>query len=213
MKGGASWHRLSLFTCYNLIHVINGLLGCIRSIYEPVGIFLDGLAPALQIGCRVVILGSDAELTAEESRAKLGHDFLLGVADPHCVRLLGLSAHCLARTVYQLMEAGSHISLGAFELLTGRNLDKVTAGAIISTSFSRLGGAFMLHRDPRLFCKGRYKGFCILQRLVVAGDDLPFTLQPLCLGFDLKHVVEFEESIAVIRIIVCFCRAFLDLVP
>ena len=99
-KGGADWHRLSLFTCYNLIHVIHGLLGCIRSIYEPIRIFLDGLAPSLQIGCRVVILGSDAKLTAEESRAELGHDFLLGVADPRRVLLLGLSSHCFARAMH-----------------------------------------------------------------------------------------------------------------
>ena len=56
-------------SCYNLIHIINGFLCCIRSIYEPVGIFLDGFAPALQVGRCVIIFGCDAKLTAEEQTA------------------------------------------------------------------------------------------------------------------------------------------------
>ena len=115
--------------------------------------------------------------------------------------------------MYQFMEASSHISLCVFELLAGWYLHKVAAGNVVGTTFSRLGGAFMLHRDPCLFCKGFYKCLGLLQRLIIAGNNLPLALQPFGLCHDLKNIVEFQESIAIIRIVPFFCRAFLGLVP
>ena len=53
----------------------------------------------------------------------------------------------------------------------------------------------------------------LFQGLIVEGDYLPLALHPFSLCHDFKHVVELQESIAVINIISFIGRTFFNLVP